>query len=210
MFRPDRWAAAFTELCGEDLDEGIAAFKVFVACISGLKSRIGGSNRALRFEAFLRQALKEAGFDSMALSGKAVLSRDSRFENRGTELALRFVVFLVRKDCFKYHQALLSEIEKAADWTRGIIRATLESAMPVDDELEDRIKAELLKKTGAQKIVINKRIVPELIAGYRVYIGTELLDTSFQELLRKMAIKFGVPVNCMTAGDPVDSVWEIV
>jgi F0F1-type ATP synthase delta subunit len=210
MFRPDRWAAAFTELCGEDLDEGITAFKAFVACISRLRSRVGGSNRALRFEALLRQSLKETGFDSMALSGKAVLSRDSRFENRGTELALRFVVFLVRKDYFKYHQALLVEIEKAANWVRGITRVILESAVPVGDELEDRIKAELLKKTGARKIVIDKRVVPELIAGYRVYIGTELLDTSFQELLRKMAVKLGVPVNNMAAGDPVDSVWEIV
>jgi hypothetical protein len=210
MFLPDRWAAAFTELCGKDLDEGIAAFNAFVVCTSRLKNRVGGSSKALRFEMLLRKALKEAGFDSAALSGKTVLGRDSRLENRGTELALRFVVFLVKKDYFRYRQALLAEIEKAADRVKGIVRVTLESAAPVDDELEDRIKAELTRKTGAREIVVDKRVIPELIAGYRVYIGTELLDTGFQGLLRKMAVKLGVPVNGKAAGDPVDSVWEIV
>jgi hypothetical protein len=176
MFLPDRWARAFTELCGKDLDEGIAAFKAFVTCIAPLRSRIAGSNKALRFEALLRQGLKEAGFDSMPLSVKTNPGRDSRLENRGTELALRFAVFLVKKDCLKYHQALLAEIERAADRMRGIVRVTLESATPVNDELEDRIKAELTRRTGARGIVIDKRVVPELIAGYRVYIGTELLD----------------------------------
>ena len=215
MFLPDRWARAFTELCGEDLDEGIAAFKAFMACIAPLKNRIGGSNKALRFEALLRQGLREAGFDSMPLSAKTDLGRksrlrDSRLKNRGTELALRFAVFLVRKDCLKYHQALLTEIERAADRMRGIVRVTLESAAPVNDELEDRIRAELTRRVGARGIVIDKRVVPELIAGYRVYIGTELLDTSFQGLLRKIAVKLGVPVSGKAAGDPVDSVWEIV
>jgi hypothetical protein len=210
MFPPDRWATAFTELCGRDLDEGIAAFKIFVDCISRLESRASGSNKALRFEAFLRKALEEAGFDSMALSGKADLSRDSGPENRGTELALRFVVFLVRKDYFKYHQVLLAGIERAADRARGTTRIILESAAPVGGELEDRIKAELIKRTGAREIVIDRRVVPDLIAGYRVYISTELLDTSFQGLLRKMAAGLGVPVNGKAADDPVDSMWEIV
>jgi F0F1-type ATP synthase delta subunit len=210
MFLPDHWATAFTELCGRDLDEGVAAFNAFVTCTARLKNRIGGSNKALRFEMLLRQALKEAGFNSTPLSAKMNLSRDSRLENRGTELALRFVVLLVKKDCFKYYQALLAGIERAADRMKGIVRVTLESVAPVDNELEDRIKAELTRRTGAREIVIDKRVVPELIAGYRVYIGTELLDTSFQGLLRKTAARLGVSVNGKAAGDPVDSVWEIV
>jgi F0F1-type ATP synthase delta subunit len=210
VFRSDRWVAAFTDLCGEDLEEGIEAFKAFTACISRFRNHVGGSGKALRFEAFFRQALKEAGFDSAALSRKVVLSRGFRFENRGTELALRFVIFLMRKDYFKYHEALLAGIEKAADSIRGVVRAAVESAVPVDDELEEKIKAELLKKTGARKIVIDKRVVPDLIAGYRVYTGTELLDTSFRESLRKMAVKFGIRVNGTAASDPVDSVRGIV
>jgi F-type H+-transporting ATPase subunit delta len=210
MFHPDHWARAFTELCGKDLDEGIAAFNAFMACTGRFKNPLGGSNKALRLEALLRQALKEAGFNSADLSGKVNLSRDSRLENRGAELALRFIVFLVKKDYFKYRYALLAEIEKAANRARGIARVVLESAAPVDDELENKIKAELIRRTGAQKIMIDKRIVPDLIGGYRVYIGTELLDTSFKGLMYKMAVGLGVPVNGKTAGDPVDSVWEIV
>jgi F0F1-type ATP synthase delta subunit len=211
MFLPERWAAAFMELCGEkDLDEGISAFNTFVACTARLRNYPRGSNAARRFEALLRKALKDAGFNSADLSGKIDLSRDSPLENRGTELALRFIVFLIKKDYFRYRRFLLAEIEKAVDWTKGIAHVTLESAAPVDDELEGRIKTALMRRTGAGDIVIDRRIVPELIAGYRVYIGTDLLDTSFQGLLRKMAKGLGVPVNGKITGDPVDSVWEIV
>jgi F0F1-type ATP synthase delta subunit len=210
MFLPEHWASAFTELCGKDLDEGVAAFTAFVSGTARFKNRMGGTNKALRFEAFLRQALKETGFDSIALSAKTDLGRDSRLEHRGVELALRFIVFLVKKDYFKHRQVLLAEIEKAADRIKGTVRVTLESAVPVDDELENKVKAELIQTTGARKIVINKRLVPELVAGYRVYVGTELLDTSFQGLLCKMAVKFGIPVNSKVADDSVDSVWEIM
>ncbi|MDR1353243.1 MAG: F0F1 ATP synthase subunit delta [Treponema sp.] len=213
MFLPDRWAVAFTELCGGNLEEGIEAFRAFVSCTAQLKSRLEGNCKSRRFEALLRKALKEAGFDSGALSGNAVLSRDFRLENRGTELALRFVVFLMRKNYFRYREVLLAEIEKAADRMRGTVRVVLESAVPADSALEEKIKAELVQRTCAREIVLDKRVVPELIAGYRVYIGAELLDTSFQGLMRKMALGLGVPADGNIAEDPIDSidsVWEIV
>jgi hypothetical protein len=210
MFQAERWARAFTELCGKDLDEGVEAFNVFVSCTTHIRSRFSGTSEALRFEAFLRQSLKETGFDPGILSGQADLSGGARLENRGTELALRFIVFLVRKDHFKYRQLLLKEIEKAADRMKGILRVVLESVLPVDKELEARIKAELIKRTGAREIVIYGRIVPELIAGYRIYIGTELVDTSLQGSLRRMAAGLGVSVISKTDDDLIDAVWESV
>lgn len=209
MFLPERWAVAFTELCGEDLEEGVEAFRVFVSCTARLKGRLDGNSKALRFEALLRKSLKEAGFDSAALSGKAILGRNSRLENRGTELALRFIIFLLKKSYFRYRQILLAEIERAADRMRGRVRVVLESAAPVDSALEDKVMAGLLRRTGAREIVLDRRVIPGLIAGYRVYLGAELLDTSVQGLMRKMALNLGVPMGGEIAGDPIDSLWEI-
>jgi F-type H+-transporting ATPase subunit delta len=208
MFQAERWATAFTELCGKDLDEGMEAFNTFVSSTAGVRSHFSGNYESLRFEALLREALRKTGFDPGILAGKTDLSRWARLENRGTELALRFIVLLVRKDYFKYRLAVLKEIEKAADRMKGILRVILESAAPIEAELEEKLKAELMRKTGAQKIVVYKRIVPELIAGYRVYIGTELLDTSLQGSMRKMAVGLGVPVSGRTDGDFIDSMWE--
>ncbi|MDR1411365.1 MAG: F0F1 ATP synthase subunit delta [Spirochaetaceae bacterium] len=210
MFLPDRWAVAFTELCGESLEEGVEAFRVFISCTARLKGRLEGTNKARRFEVLLRGALKEAGFDSGALSAKADLSRNSRLENRGKELALRFAVFLMKKNYFKYRQVLLAEIEKAADRMRGVVRVVLESAAPADSAMEEKIKAELARRTCAREIILERRVMPELIAGYRVYIGAELLDTSFQGLMHKMALGLGVPSSGEIAADPIDSMWEIV
>jgi hypothetical protein len=214
MFQADRWAAAFTELCGEDIDEGVEAINTFVSCTAQIRSRFGGSANASRFEALLRKALAETGFDSGLLTGRMDVAGPSRPANRGTELALRFIVFLVKKDHFKYRLALLEEIEKASDRMKGVLRITLESVAPVDKKLEEKIKAELIRRTGAREVVLGKRIVRELIAGYRLYIGTELVDTSLQGLMRKMAVDLGVPISRNTDNDNdddlIDSVWESV
>jgi F0F1-type ATP synthase delta subunit len=192
MFRSDRWAAAFTGLCGEDLDEGVEAFTTFVSGTAKAGNRLSGTVDALRFEALSRTALLETGFGPV---------------NRGTELALRFTVLLMKKGCFKYRLALLKEIERAADRMRGTLRVVLESAVPPDQGLEDAIKTALTREAGS--VVIDKRVVPELIAGYRLYIGTELVDTSLRGSIRKMAADLGVHV-CRGTGIGIDDVlvWE--
>jgi hypothetical protein len=210
MFQAERWATAFVELCGKDLDEAVGAFNAFVSCATHVRSHLSGNNEALRFETFLRKGLEETGLDSGSMAGQTDLSHGVPLANRGTELALRFMILLIKKDYFKHRQLLLTEIEKAADRMKGILRVTLESVLPVEEELEDKIKAELIRRTHAREIVVNRRIVPELIAGYRVYMGAELVDTSLQGLIWKMAAGLGVPVDSRTDGDFIDSVWESV
>jgi F0F1-type ATP synthase delta subunit len=172
VFDASRWAAAFTELCGKDIDEGAAALKIFVAGVERLAGiTVTGTTQAKRLEALLRAALAEAGF------GPA---------NRGAEIAVRLLVLLVKRNCFKYRLALLGEVEKAADRAGGVIRAALESAEPVTAEFERELETELLKKTGAERVALSTRINTGLLAGFRLYIGSDVLDTSLRERLRIM------------------------
>jgi F-type H+-transporting ATPase subunit delta len=199
MFQAEHWAVAFTELCGRDIDEGLEAIRSFVACAAEIKGRFSGTAAGARFERELRKAMGEAGF------GPA---------NRGTELAVRLLVCLIRKDYFKYHLALLNEIEKAVDRIKGILQVKVETVKPLDQDLEEKIKAELKKQTGVREIILNTRIVPGLIAGYRIFIGFELLDTSIRKRLRKLGAELGL--SSQSGGDMIpeddlmQAVWESV
>jgi F-type H+-transporting ATPase subunit delta len=57
----------------------------------------------------------------------------------------------------------------------------------MDDELQERIKAGLIKRYGAREIRLISQIVPELLDGYRLRIGTELIDSSLKGQIQNMA-----------------------
>jgi F-type H+-transporting ATPase subunit delta len=172
MFPPERWANAFVETCGRDLDEGFSTLKAFMACAKGMSGLVRGSLAAAQLETMLRTAVKEAGFGA---------------QNRGAEFAVRFTILLVRKNQFRYRDAIIAEIEKLADRMNGVTRARVESVTPLDEGFKEQITGELQRRTGAKKIVLGTRLVPDLLGGYRLFIGTNLIDTSLREQLRKMA-----------------------
>jgi hypothetical protein len=178
MFQADRWAVAFTELCGKDLDEGLEAARVFIACAEGIRGRVSGTPTAVRVETMLRGAVKQAGFGP---------------DNRGVELAVRFLAYLIRKDYFKHRQILLNEIERAANRMKGITRVKVETPGPLTADFKEKLITALKSRTGAREIILESRIVPELIAGYRVFIGSNLLDTSLREQMRNLGSDLGLP-----------------
>jgi hypothetical protein len=189
VFDPRRWAEAFTELCGGDT-EGLRIFKVLIAALERVSSpSLGGTEDARKLEAAFRASLLEAGFfqtgngfqGELPASGLPVSG-----ENRAAELAVRFLSLLVRRGLFKYRKPLLAELEKAEDRAGGVTRARLESAEEVTADFEKELERELLKKTGARKVFLEAETKPELLAGFRLFIGSDVFDTSLRERLRTM------------------------
>jgi F-type H+-transporting ATPase subunit delta len=150
----------------------VEALRVFVSALEPLaRLRPSGTADARRLEALLRASLAEAGF----APGGA-----------GAETALRLITLLVRRRRFRYRQSLLLEVEKAADRAGGLVRVKLEAPEPVTAEFEAELKAALLHRTGAREIALALRINLELLGGYRLYLGSDVLDTSLKERLRLM------------------------
>jgi F-type H+-transporting ATPase subunit delta len=71
------------------------------------------------------------------------------------------------------------------------LAALVESAFPLDGqgdpEFLESLKDALRQKTGAKDIKLTNKVNPELLGGYRLRIGSDLLDLSVQGQLRQMA-----------------------
>ncbi|MFP3043328.1 ATP synthase F1 subunit delta [Treponema primitia] len=173
MFQGDRWADAFLAACrtsgGDCTVEALDALKAFIPPLSHLSSRISGVNDAIRLEKILRSALGSSG------------------TGQGTEYALRFVVLLVRKGQTKYLNEALQAVEQRIDAKNGVVSVNVESIRPLDTDLQEKIKAGLKKRYGARDVRLAFQIVPELLGGYRLRIGTELIDSSLKGQIQKMA-----------------------
>jgi F-type H+-transporting ATPase subunit delta len=172
MFQGDRWADAFVTVCAAHADEGLAVLKAFAPVLSRLPGRVDGSGDALALERMLRAALEAAGAGS---------------DDRGAEYAVRFVALLVRRGWFGQLDEAVSAVEQRVDARNGVLAVDLESASPLDGDMQEQLAAALIRRYGAREIRLTVRVVPELLGGYRLRCGSDLVDSSVRGQLQRMA-----------------------
>ncbi|MDR2029476.1 MAG: F0F1 ATP synthase subunit delta [Treponema sp.] len=181
MFAPERWAAAFINACeapGAVLDaagEGLAVLKEICPQVSRIPGVVSGSTAAAQLDRMIQAAIEKA-----RLSPETAASP-------GLRAARRFIILLVRKGLFHHSGAAIQEIEKILDHRKGILTVTVETPFPPDGEFQEALKRGLQKKTGALGFKLLIRIVPELLGGCRLCIGSEFLDASLRGQIQKMA-----------------------
>jgi F-type H+-transporting ATPase subunit delta len=175
MFPSDRWADAFVTVCAGHAAEGLAVLKVFAPLLARLPGRVAGTGDARALEGMLRAALKAAGTGA---------------DEPGPETAVRFVALLTRRGLLEQLDAAVRAVEQRVDALNGILAADLESAYPLEEDLQEELKAALIRKYGVREIRLLTRIVPELLGGYRLRVGADLVDSSVRGQLRRMARDF--------------------
>jgi F-type H+-transporting ATPase subunit delta len=171
MFVAERWAQAFVKVLGEDAEEGCAVFQALLPGLERIRPACTGGAFIRRLEELIRIALRRSG-----QSG------------RGAEYACRFTVLLARRHCLKYAAPLGREIALVLDRRRGIMPIILEVPFAPDGE-PGGLEKILREKLG--EIRIDTRIVPELIGGCRVRMGSDVFDASIRGQLKKMAADLG-------------------
>jgi F-type H+-transporting ATPase subunit delta len=196
MFVPQRWAAAFVNSLGGEahepgeheprvrlLIEGFAELKVLSAWVKSLPGAVFGSSAAKRLEKLIAEGAGKSGAPAEL-----------------TEKCSRFISLLVRKDLFKHIDPVLREIEKILNKKRGVLPVIVESALPLDGEMEAFISGEIKKRRKAGELKLEKRINAEIIGGFRLRIGDELIDASLRSQLRLLAADLASGAAAPAAG----------
>jgi F-type H+-transporting ATPase subunit delta len=171
MFVPQRWAAAFINAMGDKAGEGFTVLGILSAWIKELPGAVFGSLAAKRLERLTGKEAEKIG------PGEAEILRKCS----------RFVCLLVKRDLFKHIDPVLREIEKILNGQRGILPVIVESALPLDGELEALITEGVKKRKGAAELRLEKRINPVFIGGIRLRMADEVIDASLCGQLRRMA-----------------------
>lgn len=107
------------------------------------------------------------------------------FPDKNDASFLNFLKVLVDKDRMGIIEYIGLDYRRLELDSRNIREAIIESAFPLDGETVEAVKTAFRKKTGAREIRATVRIVPELIGGLRVIIGSTVYDgTTRSELDR--------------------------
>jgi F-type H+-transporting ATPase subunit delta len=115
---------------------------------------------------------------------KAVVSEIA--DQIGATATVRHVVQLLvdrrRTRALPYVASMLREL---ADARKGVVRAEVTTAAPLNDAFYARLQAQLEKMT-ARRVVIDRRVDPALIAGVVTRIGDRIIDGSLRTRLQSL------------------------
>jgi len=177
MFSCKSWADAFInslETGGGEIEDGLDTLKAFASWAASVPGAPSGRHAAEKLEPLIRKAIPAAGQLSFA-----------------QETALRFFLLLVKKNKIRHIDSVIGEINNVLSKKRGEIKVRIEYAFPPSkefklQEFESLIGEAIKKRTGASRVEITGQVKPELIGGYRLRLGDELIDASVRSQLQKM------------------------
>jgi len=172
----DRWAGVFVAALGNNADAGFLCLKSLVPPITAIRRLpVAGYPAARRIEGMLRASCAET--DCGVGDVGAV-----------TETVIRFIALLVEKGRFRHVNSVIEKIEAAIDEQNGVLAVTLETAEPLKagGMTADEFARLICEKTGAAKVRLETRVVPELLGGYRLKTGTFTVDASLANRIEKM------------------------
>jgi len=184
MFSPKSWASAFVnsaEKNGANVDDALAILMSLASWAASQKDAPFGRSASDKLEPLIRKVFSGAG------EGRgAYASNNAGDVSFAQETALRFFLVMTRKNRVRHIDSIISEIKKSLDKKRGIVRASVEFAFPPEKDFESLIMDAAKKRTGAKRVELTGRLNPELMGGYRLRIGDEIIDASIRSQLRGM------------------------
>jgi len=118
--------------------------------------------------------------DSVKLDGIGKLLAD-------VEVMVRNTVNLmtVNRDITKFPD-MHRVFGEMADEHRGIARAKVTTAVPLDDNRRGKLAAGLAKLVGRDEVIITESVDPEIIGGVVARVGDRLIDGSTRTQLQAM------------------------
>jgi len=97
-------------------------------------------------------------------------------------LAMNLAYLLVARRRLGIAGDIVTEYRRLVDEHRGIAHAEVATAVPVDEELEDKLARRLGDLVG-KEIVLISRVDPSLIGGLMARVGDKLIDGSIKTRL---------------------------
>jgi F0F1-type ATP synthase delta subunit len=172
VFHSSQWAGIFIKVLGQNAKEGLLCLNALVPLIKKIPIDIAGRISAHQIEKALKESVKESGCPA---------------GNENTvEYVIRFITLVIEKKNFMHIDFIQERINEKINERNGVLTAVLESAFPVDEKFEEKIKRQIIENTGAVDIYLKKKLAPELLGGFRLWIGRFFYDASLKQQLEKM------------------------
>lgn len=107
------------------------------------------------------------------------------FQDRLDAFFYHFLFYIVEKQKLSYLHQIAFEYRLMVNQQLGIWEAKIITAIPIEPEIENVLKAKL-EKFYHKKIKLYKEIDPKILGGAILIVANEMIDWSVRERLKKM------------------------
>ncbi len=107
------------------------------------------------------------------------------FKGRTNDLFVNILLLLLRKKRVLHLLDVITEYRALVEEHHGVAIAQVTTAVPLPDDLSDRLRAQLEKITGRQ-VRVRPRVDPRIIGGIVVMIEGKILDRSVRHELERL------------------------
>jgi F-type H+-transporting ATPase subunit delta len=112
------------------------------------------------------------------------------FQDRFNDLTMSFFRIITEKNREEILPLIAKEFHNAYNEHQGIGKASVVTAVPLDDELREEILTVARKVTGKPKVELKEEVDPAIIGGFILNAGTQQIDSSIKHKLKILQLNF--------------------
>jgi F-type H+-transporting ATPase subunit delta len=120
---------------------------------------------------------------------------DSLFRGRFNELTLSFFKIITEKNREVLLPLIAKEFHHAYNEHQGIGRASVVTAVALDNELRQQITTLAKKIVGKANVELKEEVDPSIIGGFILNAGSQQIDSSIKHKLKILQLNFDNNIN---------------
>lgn len=133
---------------------------------------------------------EHAGFRLFLQNPQVTLARkkelvQTAFGGKVEPVMMHFLELLLDKDRILYLRDIQAAFRTLVEDHKGLQRALVVTAVPLTDDLQERLVRKLAAMTGRQ-IILEKKVDPSVIGGVCVTMGDQILDGTVRTGLQRL------------------------
>ena len=108
---------------------------------------------------------------------------NSTFEGKLQDLTFKFFALLQKKDRLEIVGEIAEHYRGLEEKSRGILRAKVSSAVSLEKQQLEDIQSKLQQAYPGRNFLIEQEVDPDLLGGFRIFIGDTIIDHSIKNKL---------------------------
>jgi F-type H+-transporting ATPase subunit delta len=112
------------------------------------------------------------------------------FKGKVHSLTMAFFDIITRKNREPLLAAIAKEFHNAYNEHKGISKATITSAVPLDAKLRGEFESLVKKYSDKKQVELIEKVDPEMIGGFVLKVGDRQIDASIKNKIKTLKVKF--------------------
>ena len=175
---------------GREVIRGYASAIFAIADAEGALERV--SDELFHFSKALEQSneLRSALTDLATPPERKTAVIDDLISDRTSPLSRNLIDFVVAQGHTRELSSIVDELVALAEEKRSHALAEVRSAVPIDDELRDRL-AEALSKATGKSVDVKVVVDPSVVGGIYAKVGDQVIDATVRKRLQDLKESIG-------------------